>query len=76
MCDRGGRDKTSQIHDNANSRKDKIIIKCYACGKYEHYAIEYRNEEHDEEANFTFTNDEEPPLMLAEKMPNLLMLKD
>lgn len=50
------------------------MIKCYSCGKYRHYAVEGRNREHEEEVNLTFTDDEEPALMLAKTMPNLLML--
>ena len=42
--------------------------------KYGHYAVECCNKERDEEANLMFTDDEEPALMLAEKMSNLLML--
>ena len=50
------------------------MIKCYSCGKYGHYVVEWCNMECSEEANLTFMDDEEPKLMLAKKMPNLLML--
>ena len=73
---RGGRDNTSQIHDNVNSWKDKSMIMCYSCGKYEHYAVECCKKKCDEEANLTFTHDQEPTLMLAEKMSYLLMLNE
>ena len=63
-------------HENANPRKDKSMIKCYSCRKYGHYAAQCRNKERDEEANLMFSKDEEPTLMLAEKMPNLLILKE
>ena len=72
--DRGGRDNTSQIHDNVKSEEDKSMIKCYSCGKYGRYAVECHNNERDEEANLMFTDDEEPTLMLAEKILNLLVL--
>ena len=52
------------------------MIKCYSCEKYGHYAVECCNKERDEEANLMFTDDEEPALMLAEKMTNLLILKE
>ena len=55
-----GRDNTSQIHNNVNSWKDKSMIKCYACEKYWHYAVECCNKERDEETNLTFMDDEEP----------------
>ena len=51
-------------------------MECYSYGKYGHYAGECRDKECDEEANLLFTNDEVPTLMLAEKMPNLLMLTE
>ena len=73
---RGGHDNTSQIHENFNPRKDKSMIKCYSCAKYGHYAAEYRNKECDEEANLMFTDNEEPTLMLDEKMSNQLMLNE
>ena len=72
----GGCDNTSQIHDNVNPYKDKSMIKCYSCGKYEHYVIECHNKERDEEAYLMFTNDEEPILKLAEKMRNLFLLAE
>lgn len=52
------------------------MIKCYSCGKYEHYVAECRNKERDEEVNLTFTQDEDLTLMLVEKMSNLLMLNE
>ena len=50
------------------------MIKCCAHEIYRHYVVECRNKERDEEANITFTKDEEFALMLAKKMSNLLML--
>ena len=50
------------------------MIKCYSCGKYEHYVIECHNKERDEEAYLMFTNDEELTLMLADKMSNMLLM--
>ncbi|XP_022927953.1 uncharacterized protein LOC111434803 [Cucurbita moschata] len=41
-----------------------------------YYATECHNNERGEEANLMFSVDEEPRLMLAEKMPNLLMLNE
>ena len=70
----GGRGNTSKIHDNVNPWQDKSMIKCYSCEKYGHYAIECRKKKHDEEANLTLTHDQEPTLILAKKMSNLLML--
>ena len=43
---------------------------------YGHYAVECRNKKRDEEANLTLTQDQEPTLILAEKMPNLLILNE
>ena len=74
--DRRGRDYTSQTHDNVNQLKDKSMIKCYSCEKYGYYAVECHNKKCDEEANLTFTDNEELVLMLAEKMPNLLILNE
>ncbi|XP_022930088.1 uncharacterized protein LOC111436574 [Cucurbita moschata] len=65
---RGGRDSTTQIDESVNPQKNKSMIKCYSCGKYEHYAAKCGNKEHDEEANLMFSDDEKPTLMLAEKM--------
>ena len=50
------------------------MVKCYPDRKYGHYTTECRNKECDEETNLMFSDDEEPTLILAEKMPNLLML--
>ena len=52
------------------------MINGYSCGKYGHYAAEHRNKKHDEKTNLMVTDDEEPALMLAEKMPSLLMLNE
>ena len=71
---RGGRDNTSQTHENANPQKEKRS--CFSCGKYEHYVTESRNKECDEKANLRFLDDEELTLMLAEEMPNLLVLNE
>ena len=50
------------------------MIKCYACGKCRHYAVECCKKKRDEEPNFTLTQDQEPELMLDDKMHNLLIL--
>ena len=52
------------------------MIKCYFCGKHGHYAIMCCKKKRDEEANLTCMQDQEPTLMLAEKMSNLLMLNE
>ena len=74
--DRRGHYNTLQTHDDVNQLKDKSMIKCYFCEKYRYYAMECRNKKCVEEANLTFTDNEEPTLMLAEKMPNLLILNE
>ena len=74
--DRGGHDDTSQTHDNVNPWKDKSMIKCYSCGKYGHYVVECRKKKQDEEKNLTLTQNQEPTLILAKKMLNLLMLNE
>ena len=63
-----------EIHDDANHWKDESMIKYYSCGKYEHYAVECYKKKQDEKTNLTLMHDQEPTLILAEKMPNLLML--
>ena len=70
--DRGGRDNISQTMKMATL----VRIKYYSCGKYGHNATECCNKKRDEEANLTLTQDQEPALMLVEKMPNLLMLNE
>ena len=50
------------------------MITYYFYEKYGHYAVECCKKKRDEDANLTFTQDEEPTLMLAKKMSNLLML--
>ena len=69
-------DNHSRIHDDVNSRKDKSTIKCYSCENYRYYVAECHNKKRDEEANLTFMHDEEPILMSAEKMSNLLILNE
>ena len=52
-------------YNNVNPLKDNSMIKCYFCGKYEHYVVECYKKKCDEEANLTLTQDQEPTLMLA-----------
>ena len=73
---RGGHDNTSQTHDNPSSWKDKSMISVNLGGKYGDYAVECPKKKRDEEENLTLIQDQEPVLMLAEKMPNLFMLNE
>ena len=50
-----GRDNTSQTYNNVNPWKNQSMIRCYSCGKYEHYVIEWCKKKRDEEANLILT---------------------
>ena len=44
--------------------------------EYEYYAVECCKKKLNKEANLTLMQDQEPALILAEKMPNLLMFNE
>ncbi|XP_047326370.1 uncharacterized protein LOC124930046 [Impatiens glandulifera] len=52
--------------------KTKSTLKCYACQKYGHYASEFPNKRHDDEANLTSFYEKESALMFIEGMMNAL----
>ena len=66
------RHKPMKIPTLGRQEYDQLLL----CEKYGHYVVKCCKKKCNEEANLTFTQDQELALMLAEKMSNLLMLNE